>query len=97
MADRPPRKPSDDPLIWFGNHAADDLGRYLYDVLALLMCEMQKSDDQNQPTSFDGFRKLLYRHMDALANEANLKAQARVIDSQELKIEMELFLALARN
>ena len=94
MADRP-RKPSDDPLIWFGNHAADDLGQYLYDVLALVMCEMQKSDRQNQATSFDGFRKLLYLHMDVLADEANLKAQARVIDSQELKIEMELFLVLA--
>ena len=90
-----PRKPSDDPLIWFGNHAADDLGQYLYDVLALVMCELQKSDRQNQATSFDGFRKLLYLHMDALADEANLKAQARVIDSQKLKIEMELFLALA--
>ena len=96
MADHP-RKPSDDPLIWFGNLAADDLGRYLYDVLALVMCEMQKSDDLNQPTSFDAFRKLLYRHMDALADEANLKAQARVIESRELKIEMELFLALERD
>ncbi len=34
--------------------------------------------------------------MDALAKQANLKAQAVVIDSGMLKVEMELFLALAR-
>ncbi|MDE0000797.1 MAG: hypothetical protein OXP09_06495 [Gammaproteobacteria bacterium] len=91
---RRPRKPSDDPLIWFGNSAAADLGRYLYDVLALVMCEMQKSDAKNEATSFDDFRKLLYRHMDALANQANLIARAKVIDAQMLKCEMEMFLAL---
>ena len=58
---------------------------------------MQKSDDQNQPTSFDAFRKRLYRYMDALANQANLRAQARVVESRELKIEMALLLALARH
>lgn len=30
-------------------------------------------------------------------DESNLRAQARVVDSRELKIEMELFLALARH
>ena len=62
-------------MIWFGKSAADDLSRYLYDVLALVMCEMQKSDAKNEATSFDDFRKLLYRHLDALANQANLRPE----------------------
>ena len=95
MADRP-RKPSDDPLFWYGVPGADDLGQYLYDVLALVMCELEQSSEQAQDTSFDRFRNVLYRHMDELASEVNSRHRKRVIDAQLLKTEMELYRAVSR-
>ena len=96
MADRP-RKPSDDPLFWYGVEGADDLGQYLFDVLALAMCELEQADEQDQPGSFERFRKVLYRHMDEQETELNSRALIRVIDSRALKAEIELFVALARH
>lgn len=94
MADRP-RKPSDDPLFWYGVEDADEVGKYLFDVLALAMNELQPGK-REQDTSFDRFRKVLYRHMDELADERNSIARKDVIDSRLLKTEIELYLAVSR-
>ena len=91
MADSP-RKPSDDPLFPYGVPGADDEGIYLFDVLALVMDELQKSQEPNRPLTFDRFRNVLYRHMDELAKDLNSKAPSRVIDPEAIKVELELFL-----
>ena len=95
MADRP-RKPSDDPLFWFGVPGADEVGIYLFDVLALAMVELQQSQERNQHLSFDRVRNVLYRHMDELAKALKSRTPSRVIDPEHMKVELDLFLAISR-
>ena len=91
MADSP-RKPSDDPLFRYCVPGADEVGIYLFDVLALAMDELQRSQERNRHLSLDRFRNVLYRHMDELARDLNSRAPSRLIDPEAIQVEMELFL-----
>ena len=91
---RPSRQPSDDSLFWYGNEGADEVGNYLFDVLALAMNELQPGEKE-QDASFDRLRKVLYRHMDELAYERNSRARKIVTDSRLLKTEIKLYLAVS--
>ena len=92
----PPRKPSDDSLFWFAYRLSDELGRFLFDVLALVMSELQQTDEQDLPTTFQQFREMAYRHVDELAKESKLSGRYRSVDAQILKVKMDLFLGVER-
>ena len=70
------------------------MGKYLFDVLALAMNELQPGE-RTQDSSFGRFRQVLHRHMDELAYEINSKACKGVIDSFLLKTKMELYLTVS--
>ncbi len=45
-----PRKPSDDPLFWYGVPGADEVGIYLFDGLALVMDELAQEVNERART-----------------------------------------------
>ncbi|MDE0005690.1 MAG: hypothetical protein OXQ29_23620, partial [Rhodospirillaceae bacterium] len=93
----PPPPHTRPPAVFCGRRPTppDEVGKYLFDVLALAMNELQPGE-REQAASFDRFRKVLYRHMDELADERNSIARKDVIDSRLLKTEIELYLAVSR-
>lgn len=90
----PRPKPSDDYYFWYGIPISRTTAQFLFDVLALVMSDLQRNDCKGLPMSFHQFRESLYRHMDDLAKEANSKARFVKIDQQILKARMDSFLGL---
>ena len=90
----PPRKPSDDDEFWTGISVTRANRRFLFDVLALVMSDMQRHEGKSPPMSFHEFRKTVYGHMDTLAQETNARCRFTKIDNELLKARMDAFLGL---
>ena len=90
----PRRKPSDDDKFWDGIAVTRLNRRFLFDVLALAMLEMQHNDGTSPPMSFSRYREAVYEHVDALARETNRRCRYTKIDNELLKARMDIFLGL---
>ena len=92
----PRRKPSDDDKFWDGIAVTRVNRRFLFDLLALIMSDMQRNDGKSPPKSFRQFRKAVYKHIDALARETNGRCRYTKIDNELLKARMDVFLGLRK-
>ena len=90
----PHRKPSDDRNFWDGIAVTQANRRFLFDVLALVMADMQRNDGMSPPMSFDQYRETVYGHIDALAQETNAGSSFTKIDNELLKTRLDTFLGL---
>ena len=90
----PPRKPSDDDEFRADISVTRANRRFLFDVLALVMSDMQRNEGKSPPMSFHKFREMVYGHMDALAKETNARCRYTKIDNELLKARMDAFLGL---
>lgn len=91
---RPRPKPSDDEMFWYGIALSRETSRYLFDVLAVVMRELQNKDRGRLPASFLQYREMVNRHMKAVAKEFNAKARFTKIDHRLMQGKLDSFLGL---